>query len=90
MTSIRRRLAALERRVIQPDPALERESAVVEAILESRRRRGCEPIEPYPPGSFAGCYTVADRILRARQLSMERMERDGLQSELPSQESETE
>ena len=51
-----------------------REQAQVEAILEARRRRlGANYEAPsFPEGSFAGCRTVADRILRARQLSMAR------------------
>ena len=51
-----------------------RDQAQVEAILEARRRRlGASYEAPaYPEGSFAGCRTVADRILRTRQLLMAR------------------
>jgi hypothetical protein len=48
----------------------ERERAAIETILAARRRRlGASYETPsFPPESFAGCRTVADRILRARQL----------------------
>ena len=48
----------------------ERERAAVETILAARRRRLGPSYEPVglPPESFAGCRTVADRILRARHL----------------------
>ena len=52
----------------------EREQAMVEAILAARRRRLGASYEPltFPPESYAGCRTVADHILRARKLRMER------------------
>ena len=52
----------------------ERERAAVEAILTARRRRIGADYEPrtFPPNSFAGCRTIADRILRSRKLRMER------------------
>jgi hypothetical protein len=48
----------------------ERERAAVETILAAMRRRLGASYEPpsFPPESFAGCRTVADRILRARHL----------------------
>jgi hypothetical protein len=48
----------------------ERERAAVEAIMAARRRRMGASYEPpsFPLESFAGCRTVADRILHARQL----------------------
>jgi hypothetical protein len=52
----------------------QRERAAVEAILEARRRRlgaGYEPLS-FPPETYAGCRTSADRILRTRQLVMAR------------------
>jgi len=70
MRAIIRRLCRLET-VVAPD---EKERAAVEAILEARRQRlgsDCEPIA-FPPNSFAGCRTIADRILRARKLQMDR------------------
>ena len=49
--------------------------ALLEAILEARRRR-LEPdyVEPTPspPRSFGGCRIMAERIVRARVLLMER------------------
>jgi hypothetical protein len=41
------------------------------APFERRQRLGsdCEPIA-FPTNSFAGCRTIADRILRARKLQM--------------------
>jgi hypothetical protein len=53
----------------------EGERANVEAIRAARRRRlAADVVEPIPcsPGSFAGCRTIADQILRARALRMER------------------
>jgi hypothetical protein len=51
-----------------------RERAAVAAIMAARRRRLGASYEPFsfPPESYAGCRTVADRILRARKLRMER------------------
>ena len=56
-----------------------RERAQVEAILEVRRRRLGADYEPLtlPPNSFAGCRTIADRILRSRKLRME-LEQNGV------------
>jgi hypothetical protein len=52
----------------------ERERAAVETILAAMRRRLGASYEPpsFPPESFAGCRTVADRILRTRHLVRER------------------
>jgi hypothetical protein len=52
----------------------ERERAAVESILAAMRRRLGASYEPpsFPPESFAGCRTVADRIRRANQLLRER------------------
>jgi hypothetical protein len=53
----------------------ERQQLAAAAILESRRRRlgaNYEPPEALPPGSFDGCHTIADGILRAHKLRMER------------------
>jgi hypothetical protein len=47
--------------------------AAVEAIMEARRRRlGADYVEPipFPPGSFDGCRTRAERIIRTRELLM--------------------
>jgi hypothetical protein len=51
-----------------------RERAAVEAVLAARPRRLGASYEPlsFPPDSYAGCRTVADHILRARKLRMER------------------
>ena len=51
-----------------------RERAAVEAILAARRRRLGASYEPlsFPPESYAGCRTVADRIFRTREFRMER------------------
>jgi hypothetical protein len=50
-----------------------RERAAVEAILAARRRRLGGDHEPiaFPPESYAGCRSIADRILRTRQLMRE-------------------
>jgi len=49
------------------------ERAGVEAILAARRLRFGASYEPltFPPESYAGCRTVADRSLRSRKLTME-------------------
>ena len=62
------------RRLENASAPAERERAAVEAILEARRRRLGADYVPmtFPPESYAGCRTVADRILRQRQLSMAR------------------
>jgi hypothetical protein len=69
MKAILKRLRRLET-VAAPD---EKERATVEAILEARRQRLGSNYEPiaFPPNSFAGCRTIADRILHARKLSIE-------------------
>jgi hypothetical protein len=62
------------RRLEEVAAPAERERAAVEAILEARRRRlgaDCESMT-FRPGSFAGCKTIADRILQTRRLRMER------------------
>lgn len=70
MRAIVNRLHRLENAVAPAD----RERAVFEAILAARRRRLGADYQPvsFPPESFAGCRTVADRILRTRQLLMAR------------------
>ena len=70
MRAIMNRLRRLE----NATAPVERERAAVEAILAARRRRLGAEYEPlsFPPESFAGCRTVADRILRTRKLRMER------------------
>jgi hypothetical protein len=50
----------------------EKERLMVDAILESRRRLGYVPEEPFPPGSFDGCHGIADVILHAGRLRRER------------------
>jgi len=63
------------RRLENANAPAERERAAVEAILEARRRRlGPDYVEPtpFPPERFAGCRTMADRIVRSRMLSRER------------------
>jgi hypothetical protein len=70
MRAIVNRLRRLEH-AASPD---EREHAMVEAILTARRNRlGADYVEPirFPPESYAGCRTIADRILRTRQLLKE-------------------
>ena len=37
----------------------------------------------YPPGSFDGCHTAAEYIRRARQLRMEREEREAARNPAP-------
>ena len=66
MKAILNRLRPLENAAA---PA-ERERTAVEAILAAMRRRLGASYEPpsFPPENFAGCRTVADRILRANQL----------------------
>jgi hypothetical protein len=73
MRAIMNRLRRLE----NATAPVERERAAVEVILAARRRRLGAEYEPlsFPPESFAGCCTVADRILRARKLRMERQDR---------------
>ncbi len=70
MRAIINRLRRLENATVP----VERERAAVEAILAARRRRLGASYEPlsFPPESYAGCRTVADRILRTRKLRMER------------------
>jgi hypothetical protein len=70
MKAILKRVCRLET-VAVPD---EKERAAVEAILDARRQRLSTDYEPvaFPPNSFAGCRTIADRILRARKLQMDR------------------
>jgi hypothetical protein len=70
MRAIIDRLRRLENAAAPAD----QERAAVEAILAARRRLGADYVEPipFPPESYAGCRTVADRILRARKLRMER------------------
>ena len=76
MRAIINRLRRLENAATPAD----RERATVDAILEARRRRSgvdyVEPI-PFPPESFAGCRTSADRIVRTRKLLMERQGNGG-------------
>jgi len=62
------------RRLENANAPADRELAAVEAILEARRRRLGPDYEPvaFPPGSFDGCRTMAERIVRARMLLMER------------------
>jgi hypothetical protein len=71
MRTIVNRLRRLEKAAA---PA-EREQAAAEAIMEARRRRlGADYVDPppFPPGSFAGCRTSADYIVRTRELIMVR------------------
>jgi hypothetical protein len=65
----------LERCTRRPDVRyFDRSVTAVEAILAARRRRLGASYEPlsFSPESYAGCRTVADHILRARKLRMER------------------
>ncbi len=71
MKAIINRLHRLEKANAPAD----RDRALLGAILEARRRRlGRDYVEPtpLPPGSFDGCRTMAERIVRARALLMER------------------
>ena len=63
----------------------EQESAAVQAILATRRKRlGADYKEiEYPPGSFDGCHTMADRIRRVRQLRLEREKREDTRNREP-------
>ena len=65
------------RRLENTTAPVERERAMVEAILAARRRRLGASYEPlsFPPEGYAGCSTVADRILRTRKLRVERQVR---------------
>jgi hypothetical protein len=70
MKAIANRFRRLQNANAPADP----ERAAVDAILEARRRRlGPHYVEPtpLPPGSFDGCRTMAERIVRARVLLME-------------------
>jgi hypothetical protein len=66
MRAIKNRLRRLE----NTTAPVGRERAAVEAILPARRRRLGAEYEPlsFPLESYAGCRTIADRILRARKL----------------------
>jgi hypothetical protein len=69
MRAIFNRLRRLEQAAV-PD---ERAHAAAEAILEARRHRlGADYVEPipFPPESYAGCRSMADRIIRTRELLM--------------------
>jgi hypothetical protein len=72
MRAIMNRLCRLENAAAP----VKRERAMIEAILAARRRRLGASYEPlsFPPESYAGCCTVADRILRARKLRIEAAE----------------
>jgi hypothetical protein len=69
MKAISNRLRRLENAAA---PA-ERERAAVETIVEARCARLGADYEPlkFPPGWFAGSRSMADHILRARQLHVE-------------------
>ena len=75
MRAIIRRLRRLEE-AVAPE---EQDNLIVQAILEARRRRLGADYEPttFPPESYAGCRTVADRILRSRWLRMEHQQSRG-------------
>jgi len=62
------------RRLENATVLVDRERAIIEAILESRKQRlgPDHPLVPFPPESYAGCRTIADRINRTRSLLMER------------------
>jgi hypothetical protein len=52
----------------------ERECKIAQAIRDARRRRlGADYVEPipFPPEIYAGCRTMGERIIRARQFRME-------------------
>jgi hypothetical protein len=65
-----RRLRQLE----QVRLPLDRDQATAAAILAARRQRLGPNYEPphFPPENYAGCPRIADRIVRCRQLLMER------------------
>ena len=63
MKAIERRLRQLEH---VPSPQESEAEKTASAILAERG------IKPSPPGSYSGCRTIADHILRARELSQER------------------
>jgi hypothetical protein len=74
MKAIIHRLRRLEN-AAAPDKWEQINRAIAERIREARRRRlGADYVEPipFPPGSFDGCRTMADHIIRARCLHMER------------------
>jgi hypothetical protein len=63
------------RRLEEVAAPYERDRAVAAAIIAARRRRlGADYVEliPFPPESYAGCRNDADRIVRTRELLMER------------------
>ena len=72
MRAIVNRLRRLEKAAIP----LERERSIVEAILESSRRRLEASGQPYHEEplhvDYPGCRTVADHIMRARAARLER------------------
>jgi hypothetical protein len=47
--------------------------AIAERIMEARRRRLGPDYKPtsFPPEIYAGCRTIAERIIRAREFRME-------------------
>jgi hypothetical protein len=71
MKEIVRRLRQLEEIHVPVD----RDRAIAVAILAARRQRlGPDHEGPphFPPENYSGCPTIADRIVRCRQLLMER------------------
>jgi hypothetical protein len=71
MKEIVRRLRQLE----QDHVPLDRDRAIAAAIRASRRQRlgpDYEGPPHFPPESYAGYTTIADRIVRCRQLLMKR------------------
>jgi hypothetical protein len=74
MRAIINRLRRLEK-AAAPDKWGQISQAIAERIRDARRRRlgedYVEPI-PFPPEIYAGCRTIAERIVRARTYLMER------------------
>ena len=71
MTTISRRLHRLE----SVAATVAKGASIAENILERRRRRleaSGEAIESSPPIDYTGCRTIADHVLRAREVCMKR------------------
>jgi hypothetical protein len=74
MRAIMQRLRGLEK-AAAPNKWEQINQAIAERIMEARRRRlGADYVEPipFPPEIYAGCRTIAERIVRACTYLMER------------------
>ena len=73
MRTVIRRLQRLE----AAHEPYDRDRELAEQIRAARQQRlgaAYEPPEPFPPGAFDGCYTIAEQMRRMRQLRMQQSE----------------